>query len=117
MTNDSSPETINVESVVDWMVNGARTVKQSQDILLQLCEQLVACGLPLYRVAVFVTTLHPNIMGRGFFWRIGEKEVEVAEAPYAVLTSEEYLNNPLQKIFKEGVEIRRKLCDPECPDD
>jgi hypothetical protein len=27
---------------------------------------LVACGIPLWRVAVFVNTLHPQIIGRRF---------------------------------------------------
>lgn len=110
-------EPINVESVVDWLVDGARDAKSSQDVLLSLCEQLVACGVGINRVAVFVTTLHPNVMGRGFFWRRGKPDVDVAEAPYAVIETDEFKKNPIAKVYKEGVELRRRLCDPDCPDD
>ena len=112
-----SNETINVESIVDWLVDGARTVKTSQDVLLSLCEQLVECGVRINRVAVFVTTLHPNVMGRGFYWRLGKPEVDVAEAPYAVKESDDFKKSPIAKVYAEGTEIRRKLCDPDCPDD
>ena len=55
--------------------------RQPQDVLAELCDRLLACGLPLHRVAVFVTTLHPDVMGRRFLWRHGEG-VLVTEAAY-----------------------------------
>jgi hypothetical protein len=46
-----------VASVVAWLVDGARSGAQADEVLTQLCERLVACGIPLWRVAVFVWTL------------------------------------------------------------
>ena len=63
-TQDMTKDRIDVESVVDWAVDGARTQSLSQDVLLEMCQRLEACGLPISRVAVFVTTLHPNVLGR-----------------------------------------------------
>ncbi len=114
--DEVSKSVINVEDTVDWLADGVRSVKVSEDILRELVERLLAAGLPLYRVAVFVTTLHPNVAGRGFFWREGE-EVTVAEAPYEVLESDQYFQNPIYAVFLEGKEIRRKICDPDCPND
>tara|TARA_B100000315_G_scaffold154855_1_gene143381 strand:+ start:4572 stop:5762 length:1191 start_codon:yes stop_codon:yes gene_type:complete len=114
--DDISKSAIDVEDTVDWLVDGVRSVKVSEDILRELVERLTGAGLPLYRVAVFVTTLHPNVAGRGFFWREGE-DVVVAEAPYEVLDSDQYYNNPIYAVFLEGKEIRRKICDPDCPND
>jgi len=102
---------------VEWLVNGAKGAPLPQDVLFKLCTLLVDGHLPICRGAVFVTTLHPNIMGRGFFWRRGAEEVTVAEAPYGVIDTDEFQHNPLIRVFKDGVEIRRRLCDPECPDD
>ena len=45
-------------------------------MMAETCERLVAAGLPLWRVGVFVRTLHPDIFGRNFIWRPGA-EVEV----------------------------------------
>jgi len=108
---------IDIEPVVDWLVAGAPGAPLSQDILLRLCERLVECGLPLARSAVFVTTLHPNVMGRGFYWREGATEVDVGEAPYSVLDSEEYKKNPVARVVESAEEIHRPLYDPACPDD
>jgi len=65
-------------SVVDWLMWGARSARQAKDIMGEMCERLVACGVPLWRAAVFVRTLHPQITGRRFLWRIGGG-VEVGE--------------------------------------
>ena len=64
--------TESVRPVVDWLVDGARTARRPEDVLAELCARLLACGLPLHRVAVFVRTLHPDVMGRRFLWRAGE---------------------------------------------
>ena len=57
------------------------------------CERLVAAGLPLWRVGVFVRTLHPDIFGRNFIWRPGA-EVVVGSADYDILNSQEFQDQP-----------------------
>jgi adenylate cyclase len=37
-----------------------------QDVMTELCERLTAGGLPLWRVVIFVQTLHPQVAGRRF---------------------------------------------------
>jgi adenylate cyclase len=105
-----------VQSLVDWLVDGARTVHQPQDVLAELCQRLVAAGLPLHRVAVFVRTLHPNVMGRRFVWR-PEAGVEVSERPYSLLDEQTYLASPIALVFDGRGTVRRRLADPECPND
>jgi adenylate cyclase len=101
---------------VEWLVDGARTARQPQDVLAELCDRLLSCGLPLHRVAVFITTLHPNVMGRRFLWRRGEG-VQVSEAEYAVLESDMYRRSPVPVVFERAEAIRRRLADPACPND
>ncbi len=105
-----------VASVVDWLVEGARTVHVPQDVLAELCERLSACGLPLHRVAVFVRTLHPDVMGRRFLWRHGEG-VKVSEADYGMLQTDTYHHSPVPVVFATERPIRRKIEDPDCPRD
>jgi adenylate cyclase len=102
--------------VFDWLVDGARTVHAPQRVLAELGERLLACGLPLHRVAVFVTTLHPGVMGRRFLWRPGQ-EVEVSERPHGMLETDEYLASPIALVFGGAGAIRRRLVDPDCPND
>ena len=46
-----------VHEVLEWLAGGALSGPESQDVLAQLCERMVKAGVPLWRVAVFVTTL------------------------------------------------------------
>jgi adenylate cyclase len=49
------------------------------ELIGRVCERLVAAGLPLWRVGIFVRTLHPDIFGRNFIWKPGA-EVESARS-------------------------------------
>jgi adenylate cyclase len=100
--------------VVLWLIDGARSAPTADAIMTQLCDRLVACGLPLYRSSVFVRTLHPHTMGRRFTWQ-PDKPVEVTAAPYSVLESREYLESPVVHVYDTAVSLRRRLADPDCP--
>ena len=104
--------TCDIRAVADWLVDGARSAAQPQHILAELCDRLVACGIPLWRVAVFVRTLHPHIMGRRIIWR-PDAEVDIAEAPFELLDSAAFLDNPIARVYATGDAIRRKLTDPK----
>ena len=105
-----------IKAIAEWLVDGARSAPQPAQVLAQLSERLVACGIPLWRVAVFVRTLHPQVMGRRFIWRPGT-EVEVSEAPFEVLESAGFLENPIAQVYATGRALRRKLADPDCAAD
>jgi adenylate cyclase len=111
-----APDAGTILPVIDWLIQGAPTARRAQDVLAELCDRLLACGLPLHRVAVFVTTLHPDVMGRRFLWRRGE-EVEISEAPYDMIQSDTYRRSPVPIVFERGEAIRRRIEDPDCPND
>ena len=113
---DDSSANEGIRPVVDWLVDGGRTARQPEDVLAGLCERLLACGLPLHRVAVFVTTLHPDVMGRRFLWRRGES-VAVTEAAYEMVDTDTYRRSPVPVVFERAETIRRRLADPGCPND
>jgi adenylate cyclase len=81
-------------------------------MMAQTCERLVAAGLPLARVGVFVRTLHPDIVGRNFVWRLGG-EVVVGSANYEMAASEAFRSSPLAIVFAEAREIRALLDGPD----
>jgi adenylate cyclase len=106
----------NIRSVVDWLTDGARSGIRSEDVLEQLCERMLATGIPLWRVAVFVNTLHPDVFGRRFVWQAGEA-VAVAEGSYDLLDTEMFRNSPIRAVRDNGLIIRRRLADADCPMD
>jgi adenylate cyclase len=108
--------TYDTSAVGAWLVDGARSASKSEDVLTEMCDRLSACGLPLYRVAVYVNTLHPQIMARRFLWRPGA-HAGVDEAPFAFATNAGYRDSPITVIRSTGQTIRRRLADPDCPMD
>jgi adenylate cyclase len=108
--------TCDTKSVVDWLADGARSSMTSDGVLAELCDRLVQCGIPLWRVAVFVNTLHPEIMGRRFIWQMGAA-VKTDEGSFAIMDTEEYRTGPFYTVITTGQSLRRRLADPHCPMD
>ncbi len=112
----SSALSSELSAIVTWLTEGARPANQSEDVVQRLCNQLVAAGLAIDRCAVFVTTLHPNVMGRRFVWNPG-RDVDTAEAPYDVLDTDLYRKSTGAEVIKTGKAIRLHLADADCRDD
>src|SRR5437868_8372574 len=65
--NSAQMTACEIEEVAGWLIGGARSEPQPVQVLAQLSERLVACGIPLWRVAVFVRTLHPQVWAAGLY--------------------------------------------------
>jgi adenylate cyclase len=100
-----------LKNLIDWLIDGARSAASPADVMADVCERLVRAGLPLWRVGVFVRTLHPDIYGRNFIWRPGA-EVEVGTVDFEILNAPEFQASPLAVVFTQGVEVRGRLFDP-----
>jgi len=101
-----------LQTLIDWLIDGARSASSPANMMSETCERLVQSGLPLWRVGVFVRTLHPDILGYNFIWRLGA-EVEVGSVDFNILDSEEFIASPLAIVFTRGIEVRAHLDDPE----
>ena len=105
-----------IRPTLDWLAGGALSGAQSQDVLAELCERMVACDIPLWRVAVFVTTLHPDIMGRRFVWQ-ADTGVTTSEALFDILETDDYRKSPFTTVYATRKPLRRHLADADCPAD
>ena len=85
-------------------------------MLAGLGERLLACGLPLHRVALFVTHAAPRRHGPPLALAPG-RGVEVSDADYAMLESETYRRSPVRIVFATARPIRRRIEAPDCPND
>jgi adenylate cyclase len=102
--------------IVDWLIDGARSAPLPQEVLTILCERLAGCGLPLWRVVVFVRTLHPQVVGRRFVWQSDTGTV-VTEAPFELLDREVFRNSPMSRLGDSELILRYRLADADCPVD
>src|SRR5690349_7256563 len=82
----------------EWMLEGAASAPTADIALNQVCERLNACGIPLAYAAVFVRTLHPEIMGRRFFWQPGSGS-EGLNLGHDLFENPEYRDSPIKYVF------------------
>jgi len=100
-----------LQKLIDWLIDGGRSATSPSRFMAECCERMVAAGLPLWRVGVFVRTLHPDIYGRSFIWKPGA-EVEVGAVDYKILDSPDFHSSPLIIVFQQGLEVRARIDDP-----
>src|ERR1700761_5522008 len=105
-------DAVALQKLKEWLIDGARSAPNPPQMMTETCERMVAAGLPLWRVGVFVRTLHPDVVGRNFVWRPGA-EIAVGTANYDMLDSDEFRHSPLALVFGEGCEIRARMDGPD----
>lgn len=104
--------TVDVTSVREWLIDGARSSPAAADMIDSLCRRLIASGIPLFRVAFYVRTLHPDIFGRNFIWREGEP-VQIGSADHSITESPQFQASPIAVVAREGREVRARIGDPD----
>ena len=105
-----------IRFVVDWLTDGARSGALSEDVLAEMCQRMVETGVPLWRVAVIVNTLHPDVIGRALIWQV-DTGVKITAATYDFLETDEYRSSPVVAVRDSRQPIRRHLANWDCPDD
>jgi adenylate cyclase len=103
---------IDLQELTNWLIGGARSASDTSQRFAKICERLTEAGLPLWRVGIFVRTLHPDILGVNFIWRPGT-EVVSGRVGHDMLDSPEFRSSPLAFVFHEGREVRHRLDDPK----
>jgi adenylate cyclase len=103
-------------AIADWLIDGARSTSDIEGMVAELCERLLGCGIPLWRFGLFVLTLDPLIQGVRFLWT-PDAAVEVVPGPFEAFLSEEFRRSPVRHVIDNGVVVRRRLEDEDCPMD
>lgn len=98
-----------VQALFDWMVDGAAGAPTPMAVVDRVGDELLKAGLPVERIAAFVRTLHPSIMGRRFVWDSDTKKTQVSEASWELLNSPMFKGGPLQLAFETGLAARYRL--------
>ena len=99
-----------------WFVTEAYKIADTGQLVAASGEQLVQAGIPLYRLAYFQLTLHPELDGKAYFWRRG-RPVEVQTAAAGLRDRPEFRSNPMAVVYEERKTLRVRLdqVEPEAP--
>jgi adenylate cyclase len=100
-----------LQKIIDWMIGGARSAATPSEMMVECCERLIQAGLPLWRVGVFIRTLHPDFYGINFIWKPGA-EVQIGTVDFHILDSPEFHSSPLIMVFQQAIEVRAHADDP-----
>ena len=87
--------------ITDWLIDGARSSGTPSEMIADVCEHLVAAGLPLWRFGIFIRTLHPEIFGRNFIWKQGA-QVEIGTVDFEIQETPEFKASPLSALASLG---------------
>lgn len=99
-----------------WFVTEAYRIADTGELIAATGEHIVAAGLPLYRLAYFQETLHPELSGTGYFWRRG-RGINVQTVPHGFRLSADFTDNPLPQVYQRRKIVRYRLegTTPEAP--
>jgi len=101
-----------ITALREWLIDGAPSAKTPDAVLTEMCEGLLAIGIPLWHVALIVRTLHPQILGRRIQWRQGAG-VTFGEASYGIFDTAAFRGSPVAVVYREGRPLRFRLDSPE----
>ena len=102
-----SPQYANL--LVGWLMRDAPEAKSGRELTAQLAERLLANGVPLWRLAVVIRTLHPQVVSFAYRWRLDSPDIHESQSNFLVLETLEFLKSPLLPIFEGTGGIRRRL--------
>lgn len=97
-----------IDALVDWLIDGAKGVTSADGIVERLGVELCAAGIPIDRLAVYVTTLHPSVAGRSFRWSPGAP-IDVGEATHAMFLTDMFKNSPFNDVVQLSAEKRVRI--------
>ena len=84
-------------SVIEWLAGDECHSMQEAGLLSGLGDRLRALGLPIDRITLHLTTLHPEFMGRSIAWAPDES-VEVHDRKHGAIVAT--TNTPLRKVME-----------------
>ncbi|PZM11364.1 adenylate/guanylate cyclase domain-containing protein [Rhizobium tubonense] len=95
--------------ILDWLVNETRNQRYIDNILVEMCQRLVADGFPVARSSLHFRTNHPQWLGARLLWHAGMEEAKISTFAYGVETTPQFLNSPVNEIFNGASEVRQNL--------
>ncbi|RCS22624.1 adenylate/guanylate cyclase domain-containing protein [Phyllobacterium salinisoli] len=114
-TAQSEISTILLDKVADWLTETSLAGDDLKTIVRGFCERLAAAGLPLARVHLSFSMLHPLYDALGFTWRRGQgMEVEGFRKSNGG-PSDRFTRSPYYHLFSNNLDHLRRRLHPDVP--
>ena len=103
--------TVLVDDVGDWLMRSALAGADLETLVRGFCERLAAAGLPLARIHLTFSVLHPLYRAAGFTWRRGQG-VEAEAYPHRQGgQSDLFKQSPYYYLLSNNLSLLRRRID------
>ncbi|MBZ9850356.1 adenylate/guanylate cyclase domain-containing protein [Mesorhizobium sp. CA14] len=101
-----------MDKVADWLNQSALAGNDLETLVNGFCERLAAAGLPLKRVHLSFSMLHPLYDALGFTWVRGQGMEVEGFRKEAGVPSERFLTSPYYHLLSNKLDHLRRRLDP-----
>ncbi|MCI1000418.1 adenylate/guanylate cyclase domain-containing protein [Brucellaceae bacterium VT-16-1752] len=102
--------------VLHWLQQSALNGASLETLAEGFCERLAAAGVPLMRVHLSFSMLHPLYDALGFTWIRGKgMEIEGFRASTSEKDAERFLTSPYFHLLSNNLQYLRRQIDPSAP--
>ena len=98
-----------LDAIAEWLVGPARRIESGVRALDEFAWRMLAAGLPLLRVTLHVSTLHPQYLGAAFTWFRTTGQSVLRMVAHELADSIRYEDNPVLRVGLGGETLRRRI--------
>jgi adenylate cyclase len=103
--------------IVRWMLSDGRSMARAREFGAEMCQRILAGGIPIWRGFCFVATLHPEVSAAAYTWTREEAGAMRVVAGHDLSSSPEFVESPIAVVRSTHQVLRRRLSDSDCPID
>ncbi|MBB4291522.1 adenylate cyclase [Rhizobium leguminosarum] len=99
--------------ILKWLMEESWQERFTDNLFVQLCDRLLAAGIPVERGTMHFRLQHPQWLGARILWRPGMKEAVINRFDHGIDSAPQYLMSPANEIFNGVDEVRKTLSPGE----
>src|SRR5438067_9315354 len=98
-----------LEAIAEWLVGPARRIASGVHALDEFAWRMLAAGLPLLRVTLHTSTLHPQYLGATFSWFRTTGRAVLTLVAHELADRIRHEDNPVRRVVLGGETLRRRI--------
>jgi adenylate cyclase len=98
-----------LDAIAEWLVGPARQIASGVHAFDEFAWRMLATGMPLLRMTLHTSTLHPQYLGATFVWLRTTGQTEQRLIAHEVPDLIPYEDNPVRRVVLGGETLRRRI--------
>ncbi len=98
-----------LDAIAEWLVGPARRIASGVRALDEFAWRMLAAGLPLLRVTLHTSTLHPQYLGATFTWFRTTGQAALTMVAHELADRIRHEDNPVRRVVLGGETLRRRI--------